>query len=102
MCSLGTAFQGQHAGLNPVSNKAEWIPVQGMVSDLSQAEEASARELSNMVPHDSDEGARRLDWFREQRSESGMEESGTEDNVDDNDGAEETSHEEEAGDEPMD
>ena len=92
-----------------VSNEAEWIPVWGMVSDLSQVEEVSARELNNMVPHDSDEGARRLDWFGKQRSESGeegMEDSGVEDNVDDNDGAkegtEEAPHKEETKDEPMD
>ena len=64
-----------------VSNEAEWIPVQGMVTDLSQAEEAPARELSNMVLHDWDEGAMRLDWFGEQRSKSGEE-----DNINDNDG----------------
>ena len=87
---------------DPVSNKAEWMPVWGTVSDLSQVEEASDRELSNMVLHDLDEGARRLDWFGKQRSESGMEESSTEDNVDDNNGAKETSHEDETGDEPMD
>ena len=46
---------------DPVSNKVECIPVQGMVSDLSQAEEASTRELSNIVPHNLDEGVRRLD-----------------------------------------
>ena len=53
------------------SNEAEWIPVQGMASDLSQVEEASAKELSNMVPHDTIEGVQRLDRFREQRSKSG-------------------------------
>ena len=48
-------------------------PVRGMAGDLSQAEEASARELSNMVPHDSAEGVQRLDRFGEERSESGKE-----------------------------
>ena len=56
---------------DPTSNEAEWIPVQGMASDLSQAEEASTRELSNMVLHDTIEGAWRLDRFGEQRSKSG-------------------------------
>ena len=48
-------------------------PMQGTASDLLQAEEASTRELSNRVPHDSAEGAQRLDRFGEQRSESGKE-----------------------------
>ena len=91
---------------DPVSNEAEWIPVWATVSDLSQVKEASARELSNMVPHNSDEGARRLNWFGKQRSKSGVEESGAEDNVDDNDGDEEglkeTPHKEETRGEPMD
>ena len=95
---------------NPLSNEAEWIPVQGMVSDLSQAEEASARGPSNMVPHDFDAGMRRLDGFGEQRSESGeegTEESGTEDSISDDDGAgegaKEAPHEaEETEDEPID
>ena len=106
MCSLGTAFEGSMLAYHLVSNEAEWILLWGMVSDLSQAEEASARELSNMVPHNSDNGARRLDQFMEQRSKSGVEESGAEDNINDNDGAEEgtkeTPHEEETRGEPMD
>ena len=80
-----------------------------MVSDLSQVEETSARELSNMVQYYLDDGVRRLDQFRKQRSKSGkegMEESGAEDNVDDNDGteegAEEAPCEEETGNESMD
>ena len=102
----GLLFEGSMLAYDPVSNEEEWILVWGMVSDMSQAEEASARELSNMVPHNLDKGTRRLDWFGKQRSQSSAEESSTKDNVDDNDGteegAEETSHEEEAGDEPMD
>ena len=58
-----------------------------------------------MVLHDSDEGARRLDRFREQRSKSGMEESGAGD-INDNDGTEEgtgeTPYEEETRGEPID
>ena len=56
---------------DPASNEAEWIPVWSMASDLLQAEEASARELSNMVLHDTIEGMQGLDWFGEQRSEGG-------------------------------
>ena len=79
-----------------VSNEAEWIPEQGMVSDLSQVEEASARELSNMVLHNLDAGVRRLDQFREQRSKSveeGAEKSGAKDNINDNDGTKEGTEE---------
>ena len=71
--ALGLLFEGSMLAYNPVSNEVEWIPVQGMVSDLSQVGKTSARELSNMVPHDSDKGVRRLDWVGEQRSESGAE-----------------------------
>ena len=49
----------------------------GTAEDLSQAEEASTRELSNMVLLDSANKAQRLDQFGEQRSKSGGE-SGTE------------------------
>ena len=56
---------------NPASNEAEWIPVWGTASSLSQAEEAFTRELSKMVPHNTIEGAWRLDRFGEQRSKSG-------------------------------
>ena len=41
---------------DPTSNEREWIPVRGMASDLSQAEEASTRELNNMILHDTVEG----------------------------------------------
>ena len=51
-------FKGSMLAYDPTSNEAEWIPVQGTASDLSEAEEASARELSNMVPHDTVEGCR--------------------------------------------
>ena len=81
----GLFLEGSMLAYDPTSNEAEWIPVWGMASDLSQAEEASARELSNMVLHEITEGAQRLDRFREQRSsgeecaeESDTEESATE------------------------
>ena len=47
--------------------------MQGTAEDLSQAEEASARGLSNMVLLDSAEETQRLDQFGEQKSESGGE-----------------------------
>ena len=56
---------------DPTSNEAEWILVWGTASDLLQAKEASAREQSNMVLHDTTEGAQRLDRFGEQRSKGG-------------------------------
>ena len=67
----GLLFQGTMLANNPASNEAKWIPVRGTASDLSQAEEASTRELSNMVPHDTIEGAQRLNRVGEQRNESG-------------------------------
>ena len=35
---------------NPNSNEAEWIPVRGTSSDLSQAEERAACVLANLIP----------------------------------------------------
>ena len=49
----GLLFEGSILASDPTSNEAEWIPVWGTAEDLSQAEEASARELSNMVLLDS-------------------------------------------------
>ena len=69
----GLLFEGSMLAYDPTSKEAEWIPVWGMAGDLSQPEEASTRELSNMVPHDSTEGVQRLDRFGEQRSENGKE-----------------------------
>ena len=69
----GLLFEGNVLAYDPTSNEAKWVPMQGMAEDLSQAEEASARELSNMVPLDSTKEAQRLDWFWELRSESGGE-----------------------------
>ena len=56
---------------------AQGLLLEGTAEDLSQAEEASTRELSNMVLLDFAEEAQRLDQFGEQRSKSGGE-SGTE------------------------
>ena len=67
----GLLFEGNMLAYDLVSNEAEWIPVWGTASDLSQVEEALARELSNMVLHNSDDGVRRFDQFGEQGSESG-------------------------------
>ena len=59
---------------NLATNRAEWIPMQGSGGDLSPAEEASVRELSNIVLHDPSEVPQRMDHFQEQRGESGAEE----------------------------
>ena len=47
--------------MTPPAMMREWVPMWGMAEDLSQTEEASDRELSNMVPLDSAEEAQRLD-----------------------------------------
>ena len=69
----GLLFEGNVLAYDRISNEAEWVPVQGMAEDLSQAEEASTRELSTMVPLYSTKEAQRLDQLGEQRSESGGE-----------------------------
>ena len=62
MCmAMGLLFEGNTLAYDSASNEAEWVPMWGMAEDLSQAEEASTRELSNMVPLDSTEEAQRLD-----------------------------------------
>ena len=63
----GLLFEGNVLAYDPTRNEVEWILMLGVADDLSQAEEASARELSNMVPLDSCEEAQRLDQFGEQR-----------------------------------
>ena len=67
----GLLFEGSMLVYDPASNEAEWIPVWGTASNLSQAEEAFTRELSKMVPYNTIEGAWRLDRFGEQRSKIG-------------------------------
>ena len=57
----GLLFEGNVLAYDPTSKEAEWVPMQDTAEDLSQAEEASARELSNMVPLDSAEEVQRLD-----------------------------------------
>ena len=64
------ALEGNILAYDSTSNEVEWVPMQAMAEDLSQAKEASASELSKMVPLDSAEEAQRLDQFGEQRSES--------------------------------
>ena len=66
----GLLFEDSILIYDPTCNEAEWIPVRGMEEDLSQVEEASTRELSNMVPLDSTTEMHRLDRFGELRSES--------------------------------
>ena len=42
-------FEGQLLACDPMYNVAEWVPIWGMVSDLSPTKESSARELSNIT-----------------------------------------------------
>ena len=63
---------------DPTTNRAEWVPVWGCTSDLSLAEEASTRELSNIEPHDPVEVTQRMDCFQEQRGEGSMQEDAAE------------------------
>ena len=65
----GLIFEGNVLAYDPSTNGAEWIPVCSTASDLSQVKEMSALALCNMVPHIPDEGAERLDRFRECRDE---------------------------------
>ena len=51
-------FEGSILTYNPALNEAEWVPVRGLASDLSWAEEKSAMALANYVPHTSAEVAR--------------------------------------------
>ena len=52
ICSVrGLVLEGSVLAYNPSSNEAEWIPVRGTSSDLSQAEERSACVLANLFPH---------------------------------------------------
>ena len=67
----GLLSEGNILAYDPASNEVEWVSMWGMAEDLSQAEDTSAREISNMVPLDSANEAQRLDRFGEQRSESG-------------------------------
>ena len=78
----GLFFEGNILTYDPASNEMEWIPMQGTAEDLSQAEDASTRELSNMVPLDSAEEAQRLDRFGEQKSKSRVESDAKEDPTD--------------------
>ena len=74
----GLLFEGSMLAYDPSTNRAEWIPVQGSASDLSLAEEASAWELSNIMPHDPAEVMWRIDYFGEQRNEGSTEETAAE------------------------
>ena len=70
----GPTVQGNMLAYDPATNGDKWIPMQGSAGNLSPAEEASMRELSNIVPHDPSEVLQRMDCFGEQRGESGMQE----------------------------
>ena len=52
------------------TNGAEWIPMHGTKSNLSQVKEMLALALCNMVPGILDEGAERLDRSGEYRDEN--------------------------------
>ena len=50
LCTMrALVFEGSILAYNPTLNKAEWVPVHGLVNDLSWAEERSAVALANYV-----------------------------------------------------
>ena len=63
---------------SPATNRAKSIPLQGSASNLSPVEEASAWELSNIMPHDPAEVMQRMHPFGKQRGEGGTEEASAE------------------------
>ena len=66
----GLIFEGNVLTYDPSTNRAEWILVHSTASDLLWVEEMSALALCNMVLCVMDEGAERLDRFRECRDEN--------------------------------
>ena len=60
-------FEGSSIVCDPTTNQAEWVPVRGMVVDLSPAEERSALTLCNLVPCDEEEPEESMDRFGERR-----------------------------------
>ena len=65
----GLIFEGNILAYDPSTNGVEWIPVCSTTSDLSWTEDMLALALCNMVPHNPDVGAKRLDRFGECRDE---------------------------------
>ena len=57
----GLLFEGNVLAYDPTSNEEDLVPMPDMADDLSQAQDTSVRELSNMVPLDSTEEAQRLE-----------------------------------------
>ena len=66
----GLIFEGNVLAYDPSTNGVEWIPVHDTASILSWVEEMSALVLCNMVLCVTDEGAGRLNRFRECREEN--------------------------------
>ena len=59
LCTVqALVFEGSILAYNPIRDDAEWVPTNGIVNDLSWAEEKSAVALANYVPHISQEVAR--------------------------------------------
>ena len=67
----GMIFEGHVLTYIPSTNEAEWILVHGTTSDLLCTEEVSTLVLCNLVLCIPDEGASRLDRFREHRDAEG-------------------------------
>ena len=70
----GLLFEGSVLAYDPTTKGTEWIPMWGSASDLLLVEEASTRELSNIMPHDLTEVMQRMDHIGEQKGEGGVEE----------------------------
>ena len=58
LCAVwALVFEGSILAYNPTRDEAEWVPVHGLINDLTWAEERSAMALANYVPHVSQEVA---------------------------------------------
>ena len=60
-------FEGSALVYDPTTNQAKWVPVRGMVDDLSPTGERSALALCNLVLHDEEGDKERMDKFEERR-----------------------------------
>ena len=65
-------FESSALVYDPNTNQAEWVPVRGMVADLSPMEKRSALALCKLVPCDEEEVEERMDRFWERRDAGGM------------------------------
>ena len=59
----GLLFEGHLLVCDPIYNVAKWVPVHGMVSDLSPTEDSSAWELSNITLLDAPDDVSHMDQF---------------------------------------